>query len=69
MDMKNRIRSIVTLQKTIWTVGEVMHDDVQVESIFEVFHKPVPVYRIEYTNGVWFEIPVSSVEFVSGYMK
>lgn len=60
---KTRIRSISLLSGSIWIVGQ---DGV--ESIQEVFHKPVPMYYIE-QNDVWFEIPVTSVEFVSGYLK
>lgn len=66
---RTRISSLTTLTQTTWTVGEVIDDNVAVASIEEIFHKPVPIYRIEYSNGRWFEIPVTSVEFVSGYLK
>ena len=69
MDMKNRIQSIKLLSGTRWEVHEEITPDAFVSSIYEVFNKIVPMYRVEYSNGCWFEIPVSSVEFVSGYMK
>lgn len=65
---KTDIFRLITIAGHSWEVGEVIDGNINlyVEEIFEVFSKPIPMYRVVYSDGTWAEVPTTSVEFVRG---